>query len=237
MKLKIKSLISKPIAVLIAALLVLGTPALAMDAGRDENPVQLQFNPAFGGVNIGYHISKTFYIGVVQGNTFSYSDNNSEYSNDENTRTEFDQSGATTSAGVYSQRKAVELRITPFAVGFYISAGYLTHEADEIEYSFDTRSRYIGSNYYTTGFDAKIVGEAYQSTTIGLGFNHVTKFGLSFGAGLMGGTSTERKHTVTLSSFDVDVAAADKQALEDRILKDFDGTGSGMLHAGIGYNF
>ncbi|MDX2470690.1 MAG: hypothetical protein QNL04_08975 [SAR324 cluster bacterium] len=224
-------------------LLFAATPAQALDKGRIDNPLQMQLNPLGGGVNLGYHFTSWMYVGVVQSNPVSFGargmkdgGNNDNNDNMGDNMTFYGQYGHDSTSGSFSKRQAAEIRFTPWSFGAYISFGYLKYDAESFEHGFDERERTIGDNTYTTSFTINQESEAYESPTVGLGFNHVAENGVSFGIGMIAGINTVNS-TSTVSGLDSSVTAADEALFQADVDTYNQSQQGGTIHAGIGYNF
>ena len=230
------------LAVVSIFMLFLTAPAQALDQGRIDNALQIQLNPIGGGVNLGYHFSNWFYLGVVQSNPISFgtggmhSDENNSNQDHMDNMSFYGQYGHNSTTGHLAKRQAAEIRITPWSFGAYISFGYLKYDAESFNYGFDERARTLGQNSYTTGFSVTQNSKAYESPTIGLGINHVTKNGLSFGVGMMAGLN-KVDSTSTVSGLSSSVTAEDAALFQADIDSYNQEQFGGMIHAGIGYNF
>ena len=223
-------------------MLFLSLPAQALDQGRIDNALQIQLNPIGGGVNLGYHFSSWFYLGVVQSNPISFGtggmrteDNNGHQNHMDNT-TFYGQSGYSSTSGHLAKRQAAEIRFTPWSFGAYVSFGYLKNEAESFDHVFDERARTIGQNAYTTGFSVEQNSKAYESPTIGIGINHVANNGVSFGIGMIAGVN-KVDSTSTVSGLSSSVTAEDAALFQTDIDSYNQEQFGGMIHAGIGYNF
>ncbi|MDX2470688.1 MAG: hypothetical protein QNL04_08965 [SAR324 cluster bacterium] len=213
-------------------LLVSVNPAQGqMAQGREDNPLQTQINAVSGGYTFGYHLTNWLYFGVSQMNPKT-ADMNTSYSGYE----PYDQSGLETTSLGYSQKKMVEFRISPWAIGFFVSLGYISAAEETNTYTYDERERVIGENTYTTGFSIDRVTEAEKVSSIGVGFNHVTKSGFTFGVAMNAGTQVAVSSS-TVKDLDTSVSAADSLLFQEEITANHISIPTLMFHAGIGWAF
>ncbi len=215
---------------LVALMLLLSVSAAQaqMAQGREDNPLQAQMNVRSGGFTFGYHVTNWLYFGVSQMNPFT--------ADMGQTFEPYDQSGLESTSLGYSQKKMAEFRITPWNIGFYLSLGYLTANEETNTYTYEKRERIVGENTYTTGFAIDRVTEADKVSSMGLGFNHVTKFGFTYGAAINAGTQVAVSSS-TVKNLDASVSAADEALFQEEITAKHVAIPSLMFHAGIGWAF
>lgn len=218
-----------------ALFLLASSSAWALEAGRRENPLQLQINAAGGGGGLGYHFNESWFLGVSQSNPFSAFTEQSCTECDE--RRYYGQDGLDSTDLNWAQRQAVELRWSPWAFGFYFSLGYLKTEGDQLTLTYDKRLRIIGENAYDTGYTAEVQGRPYGGGALGWGINHVFEMGLSLGGGFLVGWAEPQKPEVSVYGFDQAVSQTDQDALAQDIQDNDPHTSQMMFHLSVGYNF
>ena len=95
----------------------------------------------------------------------------------------------------------------------------------------------MGSGAYTTGFQMQVDTPAYEGPTFGMGINHVTENGFSFGFGVSVASQPAKGTKVTLSNWDVDPSAADLALFQANMDNWAERSPSGAAIFGLGYNF
>ncbi|MDX2470689.1 MAG: hypothetical protein QNL04_08970 [SAR324 cluster bacterium] len=224
-------------------LLVSVSPAQGqMAQGREENPIQIQYNGISGGTVLGVHVTKSIYVGYFQNNPYSKVSESPTLG-----KSILDPLGGPRADGPYGDgglesysesfaaQKALELRYSEGEFGLYISVGYIKIAKESSTYTYDQRQRGVGDNQYDTGYSIATEKSAYKSLAFGVGFNHVTKMGFSLGTGLLIGTQ-EREETQTITGFDSSVTEADKALFKESISGNYPGDAF-MTYMSIGWNF
>lgn len=132
----------------------------------------------------------------------------------------------------------IELRWSFFS-GFYMSLGYLRIEGFKYKIEYDKRVRSIGLNTYNTGLKMVIRRETEAMPEYGAGFNYVTEFGLSFGAGAFIPItfSNKPKVSILVKNADEAILESDLALLKDRIQDEFPEIGLPKIFLSLGYNF
>ncbi len=207
------------------------TNSLMADA-REENPFQIQYLPT-NGVSVGYHISKSIYLGASYTNNvtftddFSYQFEDRKYDQKGHDETEYHQGTSTT----------LDFRYSPWDIGLYFNLSYLIEGESNTESKFDKENRQIGDNLYDTALTIKVEREEWSGAAIGGGYNHVFESGISLGIGAMVGLTKREDPKITITTdTGVTLSTSDKnQLIKDIEKEEYDYVGSGYI--AIGYNF
>lgn len=230
----------------LAGLLVLPLLALAEEA-RSKHPVQLQLlapSTYWGGTTqydagyaLGLHLGSTFYLGVM-GRQEGRGTKVMAMGSMRGESMAYQQEDVESSDFRYQASQAMELRISPFDPGLYLSLGQLKLGAQEENYLYKKKARALGDGAYVTDLSIKIEREAYSGPAVGLGFVHIFDNGFSLGLGALGATgSRDRTITVTAPHSDSPVSAADLEAVKKDVSFMESVRPAWFAYLGIGWNF
>ena len=217
---------------LLGALLGLAGPRPAWADARGERPIQMQVDTI--GVSLGWHIGKVVYLGVTH---------HADYSAHRFRRGRFDdrdeiynQRGVQDADMDFGERNSLELRLSPWEHGFYFAVGVLKVKGDRQEVLYDERARVVGDGAYVTGMRLIVKGKPKTAGAVGLGFNHVTDFGLSLAVGFLLGVDQPDPPEIDVQVTNPAVLQTDIDKFRAEVEDDFDDTPF-MFHLAIGYNF
>ena len=223
------------IALLTLALGFAGVGPAWADA-RGERPIQMQVDGL--GVTLGWHINELIYIGVTsQAEIESRSLRRGRFDDRDEI---YNQRGVQHADESLGRRNSFELRISPWEFGFYFAFGLLRVYGDSQHVLYDERARVVGDGAYVTAIDLDVRGKPKTAGAVGFGFNHVTDFGLSLGAGILVGLDQPDPPEIDIqytNSAGVDVVPqSDKDKFRAEVEDDFSDTPF-IFHLAIGYNF
>lgn len=223
----------------LASLIIAPLSAFAGAKEREEKPLQFALN-MYGGGTIGYHFNSVVYLGLLQTNGFSNTTETSPQGSEETSGTYryYGYDGASNQSVSQSMRQGVELRLTPWDVGFYIAAGFIKQGAEGETVRYDKRNRLLGENVYNTGFDAEISYPEYQGPVGGIGWNGVAESGFVFTVGFLAGAGGEQENAkVKLSNWDDAPTDDDKATVKDEITYHANQRGGNIFLIAVGYTF
>ena len=187
-------------------ILLLGSMSLFATAQRTESPFQFQLNMqgafmktfgqalsnqeiesfevenwAFPGIMAGYHLNHRWYIGY-----------NYQPSRDQSIVEPWGLSEQRQDAHIMVNYEtghvhSLDLRFSPFKNGFYLQSSFM--HISEAQYHMDASrlsdELQIGNNLYATDMEATWHFKQVNTLALGLGYNHVTRSGWSFGASII----------------------------------------------------
>ncbi|MGK0289079.1 MAG: hypothetical protein ACI86H_000503 [bacterium] len=187
----------------------------------------------FGGLSIGYQISKSFSLNIMElvSPELKNDDDDNSYGYD---RRVLDQKGIDTITRDQTSKGALELRITPWNPGFFFSLGVLHQSKEKVDLTYKSRLRIVGDNSYTTDLAASLEYEEWTGPSLGLGFNHIFEKGFSIGFGVNVGLTKAQKPEVTVSG--TSVSAADLAIWKEDIEKN-EKRHPSIFYFALGYSF
>ncbi len=208
---------------------------------RTDFPAQIQFilgelphNDFAPGISFGYHLNDLIYLGYILQFPFEIGGDNGSINAQ---APGFD--GLVNSKAKLGKRQALQIKLSPFEFGAFISLGALFIDADKERIDFDKRVRTIGSNSYDAAVKIELERPPAVRSAAGLGFNHVFSNGVSMSAEAFFALGDIPNPRISITS-DTPIAASDKEALVRRISEKFTDNIHNRYHLvqiGIGFNF
>jgi|LKGT01.1.fsa_nt_gi hypothetical protein len=146
----------------------------------DETVDDVKVNKWRPGIDIGYHVNRFVYLG------YSLSSSLDLTLKEEWGFTNVAQDGNIVLDHKTGVMHSIETRISPFKFGLYVSLAYINIGKVDYDMKFRRKSdtMLIGDNNYQTDLDVTWNSKRVNRAGLGLGYNHVFKFGLSFNIGL-----------------------------------------------------
>ena len=197
---------------------------------RADRPVQLQL-VNFSGVALGYHISDSIFLGYTYVSSMDLSlepqNPGALYGQDYVEKVDVEE----------DQDQSIELRISPFENGLYLSLGALATGSKYQKVTFEKRNRVLPNDTQLPSTKISVVTEVepWSGLGLGLGYTAIWDFGLSIGLGVIF-SPVQLEPDVSVTG-DPDISAADKQSLIERVEKDFGKPNPSLGYLAIGYNF
>ena len=196
---------------------------------RSNRPIQLQYVvSAKWGASIGYHITKSIYLGFLY---------KSDYKSEDSADNMHGQSGVKSTTYEREAKKLIELRFSPMENGLYLSTGYFINAKQTTKSIFKKRIRNINGTSYDTGMKIDVEHPEWGGTVIGFGYTAIFDYGFSLLFGVVGNPWVKVDPKATIYDTDEPFQEADRQALIKHVENETNKNNIFMISIGIGYNF